>query len=54
MPGGRIEARSNESGRGSAFVVDLPVVDEAFSAQPPRGPTASSTSFSLNSMFSFS
>jgi hypothetical protein len=36
MHGGRIEARSDESGRGSAFVVHLPVVDEACSAQPYR------------------
>jgi PAS domain S-box-containing protein len=38
MHGGRIEARSEGAGCGSAFVVYLPVVDDTLSAQPaPAG-----------------
>ena len=43
MHGGRIEARSDAPGRGSAFIVRLPVVSEVFVLEPlqpdnPEGP----------------
>jgi len=36
MHGGRIEARSEGLGLGSAFVVSMPILDEALFPQPPR------------------